>query len=613
MQRAETLAARVGAARLDVGRLLTLSLPIPYVVTFCLFLFVTGDKDWDQMLAFQRVSLWGLALSGGAKQWNPVMAGGMSLAGEPQMGVLSLSMLLSRVIPAVAALKLAALCFLALGWVGCHALARRWRFPERTAALAASLFVANGYVLARLGNGHLKFDTAMCLPLWLLASRSSLHAERETRGQSLRRLLLLSLSFGGLFVLSCDGAPFSILLVVVWVGLDAALLALQRRSARPLAFLCLALVTGSLLDAVYVFPMVKNSFYFPRLQEAEPVNPLVFLYFLLIPSRGKALAAPGMGHEFSLYIGPVLAYLLLRYRRRAAAALPADERPRLLAVSLVCLALGLGSSHSLGAWAPPLPFDLLAPLPGFRTVSLPARFWGFLSLPLALLGAVAIREFEAEETSPALRFAISAGLVVSLLGFASWSLPQPFLSERARVPVPEVTLPARLDRITNELDPLGSQSATILPTRGLIHAYADYARGRISPGAELIRAATGPSGESVPVTAVWNGWNEIDVSRAGPAPATRVELNQNFHPFWSASLGAVSRTERRNLVLELPPADGAERVTLRFFDPWSALGLRVTRWTAALAAAALLALVAGGGSRARSSSAPGSPSDRPRS
>jgi len=305
------------ANRFGVGRVLTLGIPIAYLVTFGLFLFVTGDKDWDQMLTFQRVALWGLALSGGRKEWNPVMAGGMSLAGEPQMGVLSLSMLLSRLVSPVAALKLAACAFLAAGWAGTYALARRYRLSERTSALAASLFVGSGYVLARFANGHLKFDTALCLPLWLLGSLGSLRRPDETRAESARRLLLLGLSFGALFVLSCDGAPFSILLVVVWVGLDVVLLAAQRRSARPIAFLLVALATGALVDAIYVFPMVRNSFYFPRLRQAKFLNPLVFLFFLLIPARGHPLPAPAMGHEFSVYIGPFLAYLLVRHRRQS--------------------------------------------------------------------------------------------------------------------------------------------------------------------------------------------------------------------------------------------------------------------------------------------------------
>jgi hypothetical protein len=63
----------------------------------------------------------------------------------------------------------------------------------------------------------------------------------ETRLEAARRLLVLSLSFSVLFAISCDGAPFSILLIVVWVGLDALLLAAQQRSARPIVFLVAAL------------------------------------------------------------------------------------------------------------------------------------------------------------------------------------------------------------------------------------------------------------------------------------------------------------------------------------------------------------------------------------
>jgi hypothetical protein len=559
-------------------------------VTFGLFLFVTGDKDWDQMLTFQRVALWGLALSGGRKEWNPVMAGGMSLAGEPQMGVFSLSMILSRFLPPVAALKLAALCFLAVGWAGTYALARRYRFDKRTSLLAASLFVGNGYILSRFANGHLNFLASLCLPLWLWATHASLRRPNEPASEALRRLLLLGVSFGVLFALSCDGAPFSILLIVVWVGLDAALLAAQEKSARPAAFLVLALLTGALLDAIYVFPMVKNQFFFPRIQQAKFLNPLVFFFFLLTPTRGHPLPAPGMGHEFSVYIGPVLAYLLFRYRQSLLPAVPREDRQRLLAVSLITLVLGLGSWRTHSAFAPPLPFDLLSGLPGFRTVAFPARFWGFLALPFALFGALAIRRFESESMPRALHRVLSAGLLLSILGYEIVTLAQPFMTERGRVPVPEVPLPAQIDRITNVPEPLGSQAATILPTRGLIHAYADYSRGDIAPGSDLIRAAAGPSGEPVAASARWHGWNDIQLTLGKPAAATHVVFNQNFHPFWRSSLGTVSQTPAGNLVLDLPPGSDATRVTLSFRDPYSALGQRVTRWTAALLPALFLAL-----------------------
>ncbi|MFI5317094.1 MAG: hypothetical protein ACHQ6T_15440 [Myxococcota bacterium] len=584
--------------RVDVGLILILGIPATYLATFGLFLFAIGDKDWDQMLTFQRIALWGLALSGGRKEWNPVMAGGMSLAGEPQTGVFSLSMILSRVVPPVAALKIAACCFLAAGWAGTYALARRYRFSERTAMLAASLFAGNGYILARLATGHLKFDAALCLPLWLLGCSASLRRQDEPPSEAIRRLLVLSLSFGVLFALSCDGAPFSILLVVVWIGLDAVLLAAQRRSVRPMAFLLLALATGALLDAIYVFPMVNNSFYFPRLKHAKFVDPLVFPFFLLVPTLGHPLRAPAMGHEFSVYIGPVLAALLFRYRRGLLAAVPREDRHRLIAASALALVLGFGSLRPLWASAPPLPFDLLSALPGFRTIDLPARFWGFLALPLALFGALAIHRFEAEQMPVSLRRAVSAALLVSLLGYQAYVLSQPFLTGGGGSVVPEVQPPEKIDRIANVLEPIGSQAATILPTRGLIHAYADYVRGEIAPGSELIREAVDPSGRPVSAIARWHGWNDIQVALAERSAAAHIVFNQNYHPFWRSSVGTVSRTASGNLVLDLPASPGPVQLAVSFRDPYSALGQRVTRWTAGLLFALFFLLLLGRAFRA---------------
>jgi hypothetical protein len=165
-------------------------------------------------------------------------------------------------------------------------------------------------------------------------------------------------------------------------------------------------------------------------------------------------------------------------------------------------------------------------------------------------------------------------------------LPQPFLSRLGRVPVPEVTLPEKIESIVNVQEPLGSQAATILPTRGLIHAYADYVRGDIAPGAELVRTA-----EPGPVTARWDGWNDIELTVPAPSAPTHVVLNQNFHPFWGSSLGALSKTQAGNLAIDLPAVGEPTSVHLGFRDPYSALGQRVTQWSTVVAALAFLALV----------------------
>src|ERR1700730_61608 len=112
-----------GRVRFSPTRILTFSIPLLYVLILAAFLLRKGDTDWDQITAFHHLSLWNSKMFGWEKHWNPLMSGGMSLAGDPQVPVFSPSMLLTHVLPTAAAMKLAVLLFLAIGWAGTYLLA----------------------------------------------------------------------------------------------------------------------------------------------------------------------------------------------------------------------------------------------------------------------------------------------------------------------------------------------------------------------------------------------------------------------------------------------------------------------------------------------------------
>src|SRR5215471_15280472 len=145
--------------------LLTAAIPLIYVVVYGAFLFREGDSDWDQMLAFHELSLWNSRLFGLAKHWNPLMRGGMSLAGDPQVPILSPSMILARMIDPAAAIKISCLFFVLAGAVGAWLLARDLALDGMTAALAAALFAGNGYIVSRLSHGHTVFLGTLGLAL----------------------------------------------------------------------------------------------------------------------------------------------------------------------------------------------------------------------------------------------------------------------------------------------------------------------------------------------------------------------------------------------------------------------------------------------------------------
>jgi hypothetical protein len=573
---------------------LAVAIPLVYVVVFGMFFFRAGDTDWDQILSFHELSLWNEELSGPAKQWNPLMRGGMSLAGDPQVPIFSPSMVLARVVDPAAAIKISCLLFLAAGALGAWLLARDYGLDRATSALAAALFAGNGYILSRFSHGHVVFLGTLGLPLWLWAARGSLRRSGEPVGRANWRLLCFMLAGGVFFALSTDGAPIAILLLLVWVGLDAAVLAWQERSPRPVVFFAGAVLVAVALDAIYYFPLAANAALFPRIRPPVFVDPLVFVWFLLLPLRGKVLPAPANGHEFSVYIGPVLAYLIVRYRREIARAWPREDLRRMLIVSGAMLVFGLGAWRALASWLPPGPFDLLHRLPGFVAVGIPSRFWGFLALPLAFSSAIALRRLEAESSRRRPHRALWAGVFVFTLGFQAVSLALPFVSERGRLVLKAKSTPPTVTTIRNVHGPSLSQAGELAPATGLMEAYDahDFIQGSIQEGTAIVLDARGPGGAPVPVTARWDGWSRIRlVFPAGAAAPTTIVFNQNYHPHWSLSSGEAVRDARGNLAARLPKgARPGEALDLVFHDPFSALGSRVSLFSSLAVLAAALSL-----------------------
>jgi hypothetical protein len=132
-------------------QVLTAGVLAVYALFFVLFFYQSGPGDSDQYLVFHRLQYWNFQLFGLAKQWTPLMCSGLSMAGEPQIPFMSLSMALSYAVGPLWGVKGALVIYLALGWVGAFLYAGLWLRVPLQRSLAASLFVGNGFFFCRLG------------------------------------------------------------------------------------------------------------------------------------------------------------------------------------------------------------------------------------------------------------------------------------------------------------------------------------------------------------------------------------------------------------------------------------------------------------------------------
>lgn len=590
-----------------------------YAASFLLLLQKSGPPDFDQFMVFHRLQYWNATLFDISKQWTPSMCGGLSLAGEPQVPFMSLSMMLSYLMEPFLGLRLATLIYFVIGWVGALLYSSLWFVQTGQRMLAAALFIGNGFFVCRLGYGHIDFIPFLILPLvlWVL-HRSMDWLRHEPRLSGALKVLIALLLVGGLFALAIDGSPVAIIHLLFWIGLYALVLAITARSVLPIAIFVGATAIAAVLDAGYLWPMLQAQNAFPRRTEDRFTSALSFLWFALLPVRGKFLPANGNGHELSVFIGPVLGFLMWHYRHWLRTSLPREMRQPLLIVAVASIVLGMGSLKALHVPVWLSPFDMLRPLPGFRSIGVTGRYWGFLALPLSLLGAAVLWRFLAETRSRRRLHAVAGLALLLQLGFQSQTLLAHWLNSPPRSPEPVTTAfrggPETIEYVQRQEQQL--QGELITPTRAVVNCYDldDFIRADIGLGKKLIHEVfdTGDRNfRGFQLSAGFMSWNHIRISNEGSngsfnqrdaamgaePPNLRIVLNQAYHPFWSAEGCTTSRSERGNLTLECPLASLRDQtIDLAFNDRLSrvAASTSVLAWAIWLPAVLLLLMVLAG-------------------
>jgi hypothetical protein len=170
-----------------------------------------------------------------AKQWTPLMCSGLSMAGEPQVPFMSLSMALSYMLGPLWGVKLASAIYLSLGWTGAFLYAGLWVKLNAQRTLAAALFIGNGFFFCRLSFGHFDFIPFLILPLMLWMLHRAIEWTREARTvRKPAQLMLARLLMGAAFALAIDGSPVAIIHLLFWIGLYALVLVCHWDSvSRP--------------------------------------------------------------------------------------------------------------------------------------------------------------------------------------------------------------------------------------------------------------------------------------------------------------------------------------------------------------------------------------------
>ena len=585
-------------------RALSLGIVAVYALFYVVFLSQSGPKDGDQFLVFHSLQYWNASMFGIAKQWTPLMCSGLSMAGEPQVPFMSLSMALSYMLGPLWGVKLAIAIYFLAGWAGAYLYAGLWLKLNAQRTLAAALFIGNGFFFCRLSYGHFDFIPFLILPLMLWVLHLGIEWSREAwSARKPVRLVLTALLMGAALALAIDGSPVAIIHLVFWIGLYALVLAITARSAAPIALFACAVGLAMVLDAGYLWPMLQSQSAFPRLTADRFTSALSLLWFALLPLRGKLLPANGNGHELSVFIGPVLVYCLWRYRHWLAANLPTTMGRPLLVVSAVSIVLGMGSLKVLHVPIWLSPFDSLRHLPGFRSIGVTGRYWGFLALPLSLLSAVALWKYVAEFGEGwRLHLCLSLALIFQL-GFQGETLAALWMHS------PHYRLashgnhfrhgPEDIDYVAIQDDHL--QGQVIAPTRGVSNCYDmdDFIRAETGSGKNLVMRVMQewkPSDAATAVHARFSTWSHIRLAAdtASPVGRMQVVLRQAYHPLWNAAGCDTYSSLHGNLIVDCPVSRLREGpIELDFRDSTSDFAARIstTTWKSWLLATASMMLL----------------------
>jgi hypothetical protein len=257
----------------------------------------------------------------------------------------------------------------------------------------------------------------------------------------------------------------------------------------------------------------------------------------------------------------------------------------LLIVSLASIVLGMGSLKALHVPTWLSPFDALRPLPGFRSIGVTGRYWGFLALPLSLLGAAALWKCAAESQPGWRLHALLAAALVLQLGFQINTLSTPWLhSPHYRSFMPSNYFqrgPENIEYVAMQDNHL--QGEFIAPTRGVSDCYDmdDFTRVDIGSGNPLIERVMQdgkPAAETAPTLhAGFSTWSHIRLAVdcrtenasicLGAQPSrVQVALRQAYHPLWRAPECNTYAGAHDNLVVDCPATRLREGAIELVFD-----------------------------------------------
>jgi hypothetical protein len=346
-----------------------------------------GFHDWDVQSVYRYITVISLKRYHEPPWWHPWLCGGFPAWAyvEGATNFVSPYLPLYLTLPVQVAERLEIVGGATLGVVSTYLLAGRFTKSVAVRTLVAVAYAINGRWALQISTGHTWHLQYAWLPLALLFFDISLDPGKRVWAFLAGLVLAQEIYSGAIYPL-----PHTALLLIVYAGA----LAIVRRSARPIASLAMASLSGIGFAAPKLFPMIDMMRRYPRKVDSTEyvdLGQLVEMFANPNQAYGQGpVAVPRWGwHEYGIYVGPwiVLAMIL---------GFVAATGPRavvLKAAGLLFFLLGAGAFH------PKAPWTLLHTLPAFSSQHVPTRFL----FPAVLLLMLVFATLVARSLDPLIR------------------------------------------------------------------------------------------------------------------------------------------------------------------------------------------------------------------
>lgn len=475
--------------------------------------------------------------------WNPYYCGGIPALGTPQARFASPTFLITLLFGTLRAEPLVLMAMTIVGLEGAYRYARARGGGAMGALLAAPMFALCGCFARWPAFAWTHFYGFQLVPWALLGARTACRGSR--RGVVLFAVAIAwMIGFAGTYTapLTALGAIAEIVEVLI------------KRRPRPRDLARLAAILGGTflfvlaMSLVRAWPVAENLFSSPRVVGGNEGTKLARLWVdLFSDSSQKYLRG-----DYLVGIWALPLFFLGGLRRRAIPLL-------IMSLFWLWLALGYGVRPSL--------FALLRSIPPYTMLRAPERCLPFFVLGFAVIAALAMRRMEVLSR----RTPTAVLLILGCIGAFGWDLFALAKND------------AELSKGRSMISPPAVVEREFRQTRGnrwLSFFYAEMSRGTLTcfddynvaqspdlrgdlPQEEYLRDA-----EAGTVTEESWAPNRIELRVSLGRPA-RVYVNQNWHPGWHASDGAVV-SDRGLLAVDLPA--GSHDVVLRFLPRSAILG-----------------------------------------